>query len=46
MNREDYLKTDAASLPPVDYPLFIEIPAWSQYYVELATRYTVPAVLA
>lgn len=27
-------------------PLFIEIPAWNPYYVDIACRYTVPAVLA
>jgi len=27
-------------------PLYIEIPAWGRYYVDIACRYTVPAALA
>ncbi len=27
-------------------PLFIEIPAWGRYYVDIASRFTVPAALA
>src|SRR5260370_4391042 len=31
---------------PAHYPLCIAIPAWSEAYVNLATQYTIPAVLA